>query len=532
LRKSVWKIHENYSGSSSNRKWPPSGAHLLEQQTFVAYPNSNSSAWTACVNESLTQFIDDSRYGLHLFNAIANTQFDDAAVDFEKRKKQQFSEFQPPNMIVAYRTFDRQHHNSTPLARAKLLRHLVKAPGDQEGEELKAQADGYSYNVRFVMPNRNSSEDGTIVESDPYSAYFRWLSKLRGTKPAQQKKIIPYQTIVADKSYEAESAVERRRMETAQRLAEWADKKFWALLESDHGLKELRMAFSQQVGSYSRSMVDPVFSTGLIHINEAYTLGGLDRIQIDKCTDIESFDDLHEETKSDLIRIVATYYIFSASAGWKLEAPENGSLCTMIIPIKMRGSVWGASIHAFYIPDGDYERMFQHNNIWIANFLLATSGRQKIQNRADGILWARAQRRVLRLLMKEVGRSVTPADFDRAIESVNKKLQGEQLLSPYAFPQFSWDIEGEEAFGQITDPEDGSKWWRVSHRLDAGPLDTAQFLVLRWQIKENPFFTARQTWSKKGTRNFLDVVDLGLKRGMELMVARALAVEAGSYVAR
>jgi hypothetical protein len=181
----------------------------------------------------------------------------------------------------------------------------------------------------------------------------------------------------------------------------------------------------------------------------------------------------------------------------------------------MHGSVWGTSIHAFYKPEDKDVSIFQHNTTWISNFLLSTSGRRKIQNRVDIVLWAQAQRRILRLLIKEIGGAQDAKTFDVAINNINAKIQGEQLLCPYALPIFDWSIKSENFFGNTKDDT-----WFVSHRIDDGLSNEKSFLCLSWEIYENPFFTSRQSWSKKGTRNFLDAVDLGLKRGMELMSAR------------
>ena len=515
LESSIHKIHTNYSGKANVRKWPEDGMSLLRKQHQTEYPNSgrkNKGRWEDRVNESLTQFVDDNQYGLQIFTSIANVYEKKDVSEFPRNSE--FDELQPPNMIIAYRTFDRQYidGHSSPA-----LRHKT-----QVGGKLSKRVDGYSYNVRFVMPTHSTDSEGQLSKINPYSAYFWRLARLRETTPHPTKAITSYFEMVTSEVEHLLSTKnishETSYLDCVVRIAQWVDDEFWRMIKTHSGLDEITKVFGKKVGSYSRSMADPSFSTGLIHINEAYSLGGLDRIQREFLIGATCFDDFDEEVKSDLLRIVATYYLFSASAAWIMEAPKAGRLCTMIIPIKMRGSVWGTSIHAFYIPDGNFDLMFQHNNIWIANFLLATSGRQRIQSRVDGILWARAQRRVLRLLMKEIAQATDGRSLDRAIDAVTSKLRGEQLLSPYALPEFDWSVEREEAFGPLGDDQ-----WAVSHRIDDDTSGQSSFLRLTWTITENPFFTARQPWSRKGTRNFLDVAELGLKRGMELMSAHLRA---------
>lgn len=527
LEASISKVQENYSGRPDVRKWPEDGGSLLRMQCQVEYPNSgkkNKGGWPDRVNEALAQFIDDNQYGLQMITSIANVSRSIDASDFPHNSI--FHELQPPNMIIAYRTFDRQ---TTKDHNGNNLRHQSQAANKIEKFDAKNEnSDGYSYNVRLVMPTHTTDPKGKISKIDPYSAYFRRLARLKRTSAHPIKSIISYQKMVALEVEKIKNskgvAYDASYLDLVSTVANWADEQFWHLMETDRGLESITKILSKEVGSYSRSIADPSFSTGLIHINEAYSLGGMDRIQKERLTDVNCFDDFDNEVKCDLLRIVITYYLFSASAAWVMEAPKTGRLCTMIIPIKMRGSVWGTSIHAFYIPDGNFELMFQHNNIWISNFLLATSARQKIQSRVDGILWARAQRRVLRLLMKEIARAFDGRSLDRAIDTVTSKLRGEQLLSPYALPKFDWSVVTKEEFGPL-----GEDTWAVSHRLDTEGPDKDYFIRLTWTVSENPFFTARQQWSRKGTRNFLDVAELGLKRGVELMSAHLRAKDGKPY---
>ena len=178
-------------------------------------------------------------------------------------------------------------------------------------------------------------------------------------------------------------------------------------------------------------MADPVFSTGIIHINPGYEIGGLDRILYAQLDGRTHFDQLEPSVQSDVLRIVAVYYYFSGAAAWAGNMPrakDPRKLCIMLLPIKMRGAVWGVSAHAIYLES--YEQMFMYNSTWLSNFLLATSGRQKFQSRFDSILWEAVQQRVLDLLVDKISQVQSPFEFLEAIEQVNRKMRGEQLVVP------------------------------------------------------------------------------------------------------
>lgn len=514
LETSIRKLSAAYSGNPKSRKWPEVEKDVLKDQGSVHYPNFDKSAWKNRVNESLSQFIEDSRFGMRVITSIANVP---TASSKKILSPDAFKTgLQPPNVMIAYRTFDRLYSHGNTLG----LRH--------NDQNLASGLRGYSYNVRFVTPTHTTEEDGQPISSDPYINFLRVLSRLKKTGDHFSQKQKSYFDLVQEqvarlRSNQTHSRIDSSRINEDKldrfvTIARWSEREFWKLLENEDGIETLGGAISKEVGSFSRSMADPVFSTGLIHINQAFELGGLDRILFSKISSEKTFRNLDKDVQSDLLRIVATYYYFSGSAAWSLRSPSNGALCTMLLPIKMRGSVWGVTIHAFYIDNGDYEHMFQQNNTWLSNFLLATSGRQKFQNRIDGILWGRAQRRVLRLLMKEIGCEESAEGFDDAIQRVNDKLQGEQLLCPYALPKFTWDVTEVKALRDW-----GDECWSVYHELEDAATGDKSYLRLTWTIAKNRFFTARQPWSRKGTRGFYDVVDLGLKRGMEQLVANVRA---------
>lgn len=184
----------------------------------------------------------------------------------------------------------------------------------------------------------------------------------------------------------------------------------------------------------------------------------------------------------------------------------------MLLPIKMRGSVWGVSAHACYVED--YEKSFQYNTSWLSNFMLATAALQKIQGRIDRVLWEGILDRVVRLLMEELGEVSSREGFLNALAGVNDKLAGEQLLTPYALPQFWIEDAEDDAHGH----DEGH--WFVGQRVGVDAKGVERFVRMCWTIKENDFFSARQPWSKRGTRSFITVVDLGLKRALEQLKLR------------
>jgi hypothetical protein len=521
LKKSINKLSNAYSGDQHARKWPEVEEEVFRDQSSVRYPNFDKNAWKERVNESLSQFIEDSRSGMRIVTSIANIPPDMGKnIHAPKHFK---AGLQPPNVMIAYRTFDRFYSHGMDLG----LRH--------NDVSLPSGLRGYSYNVRFVTPTHTTDEEGRSIAHDPYTTFFRVLSRLKKTGDHFTRQQESYSKLVkaqvqklraqpANGDTTPNNSLDEDKLSRFIIVAEWADFEFWNFLESEEGIKKLGEIISKEVGSFSRSMADPVFSTGLIHINQAFELGGLDRIFYSKLLSGETFKDFDSDVQSDLLRIVATYYYLSGSAAWSLQSPKNGTLCTMLLPIKMRGSVWGVTLHAFYIEDDDFEHMFQQNNTWLSNFLLATSGRHKFQSRIDSILWGQAQRRVLRLLMKEIGSKDGAQGFDNAIRRVNEKLRGEQLLCPYALPEFTWDVTSEKALRDW-----GDEHWSVYHALDDIATEEPSFLRLTWKIAQNRFFTARQPWSRKGTRSFYDIVDLGLKRGMEQLIENVQAKSVQDY---
>lgn len=130
----------------------------------------------------------------------------------------------------------------------------------------------------------------------------------------------------------------------------------------------------------------------------------------------------------------------------------------------------------------------------------------------------RAQRRVLRLLMKEIGCEESAEGSDDAIQRVNDKLRGEQLLCPYALPEFTWDVTEVKALRDW-----GDECWSVYHELEDAATGDKSYLRLIWTIAKNRFFYCPSALEQKGNPRIHDVVDLGLKRGMEQLVANVRA---------
>lgn len=511
LQKSIDKLSVTYS-PKGERIWPKPASDIInyKKQKGIFHPNYEVGTWNDKVDELLTGFINDIRNGLRVFTGLNHIKRTDNVIEFY------WQSIQPPNIFLSYRNYSRLRDDKGNIK----LRHVTKKGWNNRNS-------GYAHNVNFVVPNRTIDFEGNINDIDPYSSYFMFMrasfsenwyelyEKERSGRLLYQNIFIPF----INESNKLSKAW-RSKVKEFAKIAKWADEIFWNLLVDDDGINKILEIMRSAAGDYARSMADPVFSTGLIHINPAYELGGLDRIDEKKILNKNSFEEIDEQSQQDIIRIVALYYYFSGSAAWAGDMPlakDPRKLCVMLLPMKMRGAVWGVTAHALYLED--YERSFEYDTAWLSNFLLATSGRRQFNAKIDGVLWGAAQRRIMRLIEEYISQATSPEEFVKAIHIINAKIRGEQLLTPYALPKFELDTAEDDSAGHFKRESDGRTVWYVGQRTGTDPTDEKdKYIRLSWTIEESAFFSARQPWSQLGTRTFLTTVQLGLKRGLEKMV--------------
>jgi hypothetical protein len=143
----------------------------------------------------------------------------------------------------------------------------------------------------------------------------------------------------------------------------------------------------------------------------------------------------------------------------------------------------------------------------------------------DKALWKNAENRIARLIVRHLDLAFLNANaslkdnqsrFYDAIKEVNIKIHQEQQLVPYALPVIKvFKRRGEESeFANYT--------W--SCNLDNSKQSDADFPQIRWMIRRNDFFKAKQVWNGRGTRRFSDSIEIGMRRGLALVEARLNAI--------
>lgn len=491
IKTSIGKLTEGFKKSPDFLSFP--------HRTDVSWPNwtNGPDAWREKINDTLGRYINDAHHGFRSITAMSQPD----------REMDQFSTPLPPNFLLAYRSFSRGFRGKNGN-----LRHW------------DAQRGGYSYDVQFVVPKieerMSDVANGNMVD------YRGFLSSLSSPEVYERRdaRFFLYRNILNNLKKKEIEQRGQRVVGVAKNLVGLMDEEFWKLITmGEPGVRKILECLAAPIGDYARSMVDPVFHTGLIHYNQIFQFGGLDRIDHLKLADVASFSEIDEGIQSDLIRIVSVYYILSAAAaGFQTNPSLNTeatqrSLSVALLPIKIRGSVWGVGVHAFYLEDEE-SRSFLYHTKWLANFLFTTTGRIKSQNRIDRLLWEQSLNRVTTLLREHIG-AVAEAGSDsharaqrffQQIAVVNHLLHGEQMATPFALPRFSLH---DDSGSSTTRGNEVRQWVGKTGEDD-------EFLRIRWTIVENEFFVPLQPWSQRATRSFREAVRLGTTAGFELMRAR------------
>lgn len=516
LLNSLVGLEKNNRGITdcSDNKWPPTFDEVFQARLRLQRPNTEKEKWHSKVEHIFARALNSARFGSQSVSKLMYITQNSGEANTSNNQGFSNKCKCPQNMMVMYRSFDRDEYDTTEEA--------------DEGRHNNENGS-YQYNLRFLL------DEGGVNDTGSIRAYFDHLTCSYADAPHRYEEgsaRLLYRKILDG---EAASSGEFRNvkidLDILQIIILWMDEFFWATLRRPNGLDTCLDILKAPIGEKSRSFCDPVMHTGIIHLNKLFERsGGLDRVDLteinDKRDEIKLIGDQYKERSlesvefisrvgellgdgsfvDDLKRIVVFYYAFcgmAAESGMDPLRHNPKDLTAVLMPVKMRGAAWAVTIHATFMDAEVGVKSYEYLPLWMANFLLMTSQRQNYGSKMDVILWDRAQRRVTRLLEKEIGKFGVE-HIDQALGNVNELLEREQRLVPYVFPKFSTSVNKNEQlipgrFIELFPPTEGSH------------------LILRicWTITENPFFVSRQPWSGEPTRMFEQAVSLGVMHGLQ-----------------
>ncbi|MEL7282325.1 MAG: hypothetical protein AAFY35_12130 [Pseudomonadota bacterium] len=443
--------------------WKTRDADLREHLIDTVFPDPGEDEWVRTLETIFSSVIRDFASGLGLVSAIMK-ELDTGRPVTPKDH--------PPNMFLAYRMFSRE----------------VGKGRHRDGDEHSA----YLYDTAFLIPEALRA---------PYRVL---LEKIKADRRDAEHA---FETGAAPSISEAYEGPKRRRRlygniectgenaEQSARTLGVMDEDFWNTLKSHDGPQKCVEILSKPVGNKIRSLADPVYHTGLTHTNHLFRGGGLELLGQLGEVDIKSFDEVPHNCHDDVRRLVILYYILCELIDW--GGPEArfdpSNVAAVLIPIRMRGAVWGVSIHGIYTPR--YERIFADQRCWQGYFKLTTDHRTKSTILFDRYLWGLAEQRVIDQVSDHLSRQLhgQGGDFDGAAEDISFDLRCTGRMSPFAFPKLE--------FRGTPCPNGNSVRF---------PPNSDQDYWLCWDIEDNAFFTARQPWDGQATRNFISAVSYGM----------------------
>lgn len=483
----------------------------------IGFPNNTQdrednwlgSDWKDVLSKTLFRIVRDRTFGLELLSGMHHQlENDDCGVERTKI-------LNVTNMILAYRSYTRGNDDKN--------RHNVKRiHSDKEGE----YDSYYSYDVCHLLFEESSES--------PYVNYFRefWNNYINNNISYESDGRVYYKNILQNQ--EADLLDDYKIDKTRQAKIEWykklavrADELFWTKIREDEGKEYIIKLLSMRESDCIRSVCDPVFNTGLIHFNNIFQYFGLDRIRglegeggynIGKSSsEIEiSGADLEVE----LLKMASFYYLFSGMAAWDNGTKGNspGDLAAVLVPIKVRGVVWGVGIHATYFSNPDLNKKSENLNItltkgndifpfhrqqtWSFINILTTSLSEHYCNLIDQALWRNACLRIRNLIRRHIGLS-SEYNFDDSLKTVSEIIKAEQRVIPYSLPHLSFEKPENADSGSMMGRE------RIGTKKNG--------FNIYWEVKNNEIFKPHQEWKYKGTRSFEEHIKYGIKEGLKDM---------------
>lgn len=443
-------------------RWMERQQKLQYELSDTVFPHPGPEKWVRTLRTTFSSILHDASDGVDLVSAMMR----------DHRNGTRHGKGYPPNMFLAFRMFDREPDE--PRNRSG-LRKL-----------------GYMYDTAFLIPQvlhknfefilKKIREEGraakALVGTGQYDSFEDAFS-LDG-------KRCTFSEIKVD-----EADHDGRAQSVSQTLSV-LDADFWELLEHPKGIEMCIEILGSKVGSKNRSLVDAVYNTGLVYTNHLFRDGGIDRLGELKLVDIKSIADVPENCRNDVRRVVLFYYVFGEILGWAADGEkfDPDRMAAVLIPVKMRGSVWGVLMHAVYTPS--FDNFFADQRYWQGYFKLATDLSAKSKQVFDRFMWGLADEMVTDELVKMVKEVLADSDSDDegALDLLNFALRCMERKTPFALPHFEF---------RPTRPSSGINYVRVPP-----DKDVSQWLC--WTIVDNRLFTARQPWSLNATRNFRRIV--------------------------
>lgn len=528
-------FEENNEFSNRRVSWPPNEKSLQEALSKNKLSNDKINAWHNEVNDVLVPAIRSTSFGSTAYTSMARQRIAAPTSTIGGPQTVMPDEVRPPkllqNSMLFYRTFDRETELNNSIDEMRETgRH-----SDNTGS--------YPFNIRILL-------DDSIASAElPNRTIREFLTELKSIRETAAFSVSGSELIGNIRRYRGLLPLGERSIkigsETAIRtiIAHAFDHLFWEELRREKGIEGLLEVLSSQIGDMSRSIADPVFYTGLIHLNSLFKDGGLDRVKIDSFSEdskkkLVELHDLFVDSGAlnsnyldecarvlyeiqnlecagvynDILRIAIVFYLMSEMASPQVFDSsdlsldiEESNLSAILLPIKIRGSVWAVSIHATYLPSQSPDSFSDDTDTlsqWLSRFNLMTAELDNITGVVDRSLWESNQRRITRLLADEIG---SPSDMtlNQRLNSVNESLRGEQRLVPFVLPEFYSNTLPEHVadyYVSLLNTEQGASDFKKIRRV----------LQLCWKLKENPYFLAHQPWPREGSvRSFRPAVELG-----------------------
>lgn len=463
--------------SNNHTRWLDKQGAVLEALDEISYPNDSRDDWKVKLEEVFDPTLYDNISRVNIARNLLSERSD-------ATKKSQL--ITPPNMILAIRAYSREisrRHDGKVVG----LRHEV------------SEGVGYTYDTVFLLPDsivKNIS--GWLSELKRVYLDFKDQLALGRSKDIGTFFLHKGMRLYRDIDLGDDCDVSRQFLESL-------DNDFLEGLAADDGVERSIACLQSWVGDYSRSLVDPVYHTSLVHTNMLFEYAGLDRVAKLVQSGRQSILEVEEHSRNDVRRVVVLYYLMGSMVSWSgYERPDfSRCLAAVLVPICMRGSVWGVAIHATRVED--YDLKFADERYWQAYFKIVTDLRRKQTLDFDKCLWGQALYRLEQMLERNIAEAFDKEGLGDAVVAgilkTNLKMQQETRVSPFAFPKLHTENHADV---------------HASRRCTYSPSGEEAFDI-SWEVLDNRFFHARQGWSLRGTRNFKAAMEMGHRRGFTVL---------------
>lgn len=510
-------IKTSIDNIAANESKPTPEYQVVQNKTIsnFDFPNRTDSHqgdwlgydWNRTLKKRLYNVVNDRDYGLQLLSGVNHM-----AQDFDYENEWPLS---CVNMLLGYRSYTRS---------------------DRDVGRHENANGSYNYDVSFLaFDNQNS----------PYVSYFRKfkstfcdagkLSELNHSYDSPKHGRVSYRKLMYD-----QDTSENRVLKIYSALATRADELFWGLISTEEGIDKIIEVLDSRESVCVRNICDPVFHTGLIHYNNIFRFYGFDRIaglhdrlvQLEEESNtvtpekdmnkfIESIGIENLDIDHELLKLASLYYLFSGMAArdGKAIGRNPRSLAAVLIPVKVRGVVWGVGVHATY-HDNPVDSIsackqnklecnypFYSHQTWSFIYMLTVSIAEHYSRLIDQVLWRNALNRVHDVIRDTIGR-VDLDDFDSAIAEASRKLEAEQRVIPYSLPLLSFEKCSE--IGGRSNSMHGV--YEVEGSGDRFPI--------YWRVQDNVVFQPQQEWKYKGSRSFRISIEYGLHDGIAALRRR------------